>query len=149
MNKEREKGQEPETESLPDLIRAIQPLVLNRIANLQKCDNKTLRSKFIFNDHEALEGLSSLHKKYVIVPAGKALNNFVFVFVCKAHYFNWLIKLLGIYSNIKDNATYKSTTPNKDKILNNYKSFMYSLNIDTKYEDLRYLYCVPKLHKNH
>jgi hypothetical protein len=38
--------------------------------------------------------LSSLHDKYVIVPADKASNNIVFV--CKSYYFECLIKELGI-----------------------------------------------------
>jgi hypothetical protein len=37
-------------------------------------------------------GLSSLHDKYVIVPADKASNNIVFV--CKSYYFECLIKEL-------------------------------------------------------
>jgi hypothetical protein len=41
------------------------------------------RSKSIFKDHEAVKCLSSLHDKYVIVPANKASNNIVFV--CKSY----------------------------------------------------------------
>jgi hypothetical protein len=41
--------------------------------------------------------VSSLHDKYVIVPADKASNNIVFV--CKSYYFECLIKELGINSN--------------------------------------------------
>jgi hypothetical protein len=39
---------------------------------------------------------SSLHDKYVVVPADKASNNIVFV--CKSYYFKCLIKELGINS---------------------------------------------------
>jgi hypothetical protein len=39
----------------------------------------------VFKDQEAVKCLSSLHAKYVIVPADKASNNIVFV--CKSYYF--------------------------------------------------------------
>jgi hypothetical protein len=47
------------------------------------------RPKTVFKDQEAVKGLSSLHDKYVIDPADKASNNFVFV--CKSYYFEYLI----------------------------------------------------------
>jgi hypothetical protein len=55
------------------------------------------RPKSVFKDQEAVKRLSSLHDKYVIVPADKASNNIVFV--CKSYYFECLIKELGINSN--------------------------------------------------
>ena len=91
--------------------------------------------------------LSSLHDKYVIVPADKASNNIVFV--CKSYYFEYLIKELGINSNTSSNTTYKPTSFDKDEILANHRSFMTSLNIPSgkESEDLPYLYWIPKLHK--
>jgi hypothetical protein len=59
--------------------------------------------------------LSSLHDKYVIVPADKASNNIVFV--CKSYYFECLIKELDINSNTSSNTTYKPTSFDKDEIL--------------------------------
>jgi hypothetical protein len=52
--------------------------------------------------------VSSLHDKYVIVPADKASNNIVFV--CKSYYFECLIKELGINNNTSSNTTYKTTS---------------------------------------
>ena len=91
--------------------------------------------------------ISSLHDKYVIVPADKASNNIVFV--CKSYYFECLIKELGINSNTSSNITYKPTSFDKDEILANHRSFMTSLNIPSgkESEDLPYLYWIPKLHK--
>jgi hypothetical protein len=63
---------------------------------------------------EAVKCLSSLHDKYVIVPADKASNNIVFV--CKSYYFECLIKELGINSNTSSNTTYKPTSLDKDEI---------------------------------
>jgi hypothetical protein len=40
--------------------------------------------KMNFKDQEAVKCLSSLHDKYVIIPADKASNNIVFV--CKSYY---------------------------------------------------------------
>jgi hypothetical protein len=50
------------------------------VVKLKNCVNS--RPKSIFKDQEAVKCLSSLHDKYVIVPADKASNNIVFV--CKS-----------------------------------------------------------------
>ena len=84
----REVDQDPELESLSDWVRTIRSLVQGRIHKLQKCVNS--RPKSVFKDQEAVKCLSSLHDKYVIVPADKASNNIVFV--CKSYYFECLIK---------------------------------------------------------
>jgi hypothetical protein len=88
--------------------------------------------------------LSSLHDKYVIVPADKASNNIVFV--CKSYYFECLIKELGMNSNTSSNTTYKLTSFDKDEILANHRSLMNSWNIPSvkKSEVLPYLYWIPK-----
>ena len=99
------------------------------------------------HENNYLKCLSSLHNKYVIVPADKASNNIVFV--CKSYYFECLIKELGINSNTSSNTTYKPASFDKDEILANHRSFMTSLNIPSgkESEDLPYLYWIPKLHK--
>ena len=141
----REVDQDPELESLSDWVRTIRSLVQGRIHKLKNCVNS--RPKSVFKDQEAVKCLSSLHDKYVIVPADKASNNIVFV--CKSYYFECLIKELGINSNTSSNTTYKPTSFDKDEILANHRSFMTSLNIPSgkKSEDLPYLYWIPKLHK--
>ena len=120
-------------------------LVQGQIHKLKNCVNS--RPKSVFKDQEAVKCLSSLHDKYVIVPADKASNNIVFV--CKSYYFECLIKELGINSNISSNTTYKPTSFDKDEILANHRSFITSLNIPSgkESEDLPYLYWIPKLHK--
>ena len=134
----REVDQYPELESLSDWVRTIRSLVQGRIHKLKNCVNS--RPKSVFKDQEAVKCLSSLHDKYVIVPADKASNNIVFV--CKSYYFECLIKELGINSNTSSNTTYKPTSFDKDEILANHRSFMTSLNIPSskKSEDLPYLY---------
>ena len=141
----REVDQDPELESLSDWVRTIRSLVQGRIHKLKNCVNS--RPKSVFKDQEAVKCLSSLHDKYVIVPADKASNNIVFV--CKSYYYECLIKELGINSNTSSNTTYKPTSFDKDEILANHRSFMTSLNIHSgkESEDLPYLYWIPKLHK--
>jgi hypothetical protein len=70
--------------------------------------------KSVFKDQEAVKCISSLHDKYVIIPADKASNNIVFV--CKSYYFKCLIKELGI-----NNSTYAT------KRVNSFTIFLLSL----------------------
>ena len=72
----------------------------------------------------------------------------MFVFVCKSHYIDCLIKELGI-DNSLGNPTYTPTTLTKEEILDNHRSVLCSFGISTKDEelDLPSLYWIPKLHK--
>jgi hypothetical protein len=63
----REVDQYPELESLPDWVRTIRSLVQGRIRKLKNYVNS--RPKSVFKDQEAIKCISSLHDKYVIVPA--------------------------------------------------------------------------------
>jgi hypothetical protein len=141
----REVDEDPELESLSDWVRTIMSLVQGRIYKLKNCVNSRLMS--VFKHQEAVMCVSSIHDKYVIVPADKASNNIVFV--CKSYYFECLIKELVINSNTSSNTTYKPTSFDKDEILVNHRSFMTSSNIPSgkKSENVPYLYCIPKLHK--
>jgi hypothetical protein len=58
---------DPELESLSDWVRTIRSLVQGRIHKLNNCVNS--RPKSVFKDQVAVKCLSSLHDKYVIVPA--------------------------------------------------------------------------------
>ena len=121
----RKVDQNPELESLSDWIRTVRSLVQGRIHVLKTCVNS--RPKSVCKDQEAVKCFSSLHDKYVIVPADKASNNIVFV--CKSYYYECLIKELGINNNTSGNTTYKPTSFDKDEILANHIFFMTSLNI--------------------
>jgi hypothetical protein len=65
-------NQDPELESLSDWVRTIRSLVQGRIHKLKNCVNS--RPKSVFKDQEAVKCLSSLHDKYVIVPADKEIT---------------------------------------------------------------------------
>jgi hypothetical protein len=56
-----------ELESLSDWVRTIRSLVQGRIHKLKNCVNS--RPKSVFKDKKVVKCLSSLHAKYVIVPA--------------------------------------------------------------------------------
>ena len=142
---DKERRQDPELKSLSDWVRTIRSLVQSRIHKLKNCVNS--QPKSVFKNQEAVKCLSSLHDKYVIVPADKASNNIVFVY--KSYNFECILNELGIKSNISSNTTYKPTSFNKDEILANYRSFMTSLSIPPGKEsgDLSYLYWIPKLHR--
>jgi hypothetical protein len=74
----REVDQDPELESLSDWVRTIRSIVQGRIHKLKNCVNS--RPKSVFKDQQAVECLSSLHDKCVVVPGDKAPNNIVFRF---------------------------------------------------------------------
>jgi len=98
----------------------------------------------IFNNKGAVDNLTDLHNKYVVVQADKASNNIVFV--CKTLYIDCLVKELGINNNT-GNLT--STSLSKEEILSNHKSVISSsvLSIKDDYVDLPSLYRIPKIHK--
>jgi len=80
----------------------------------------------IFNDKGVVDNLSDLHNKYVVVPAGKASNNIVFV--RKTYYIDCLVKELGINNNT-GNPTYTPTSLLKEEILSNHKSVISSFGL--------------------
>ena len=91
--------------------------------------------------------LSTLHDKYVIVPADKASNTIVFV--CKEYYFKCFVNVLD-FNSTQGSETYVASTLSKEEILHNHRSVLSSFGIQTKEEDLDLpsLYWIPKLHKN-
>ena len=139
------KREKVQLDTLSEWVKAIRSLVQRRIHKLKNCVNA--RPKSVFKDKEAMKCLSSIHDKYVVVPADKASNNIVFV--CKSYYYECLVKELGINEH-SGNPTYKNITFDKEEILANHRSFMASVNIplSSKSEDLPCLYWIPKLHKN-
>ena len=136
------KREKAEEDSLSEWIKSIRSLILGRIHKLKSCVNH--RPKSVFKDPDAHECMSSLHEKYVVVPADKASNNIVFI--CKSYYYMCLIKELGL-GEITGNPTYRQSTFDRDEIIANHASFMTSLNIPTKDDnnDLPNLYWIPKL----
>ena len=82
-----------------------------------------------FKNPDVVDALSSLHDKYVVVPADKASNNIVFI--CKNHYLQCLTKELGI-NRTTGNPINSLTSFTKDEILQNHKSVLLSFGINFK-----------------
>ena len=93
-----------------------------------------------------IQDLSSLHDKYVVVPADKAANNVIFV--CKKYYVSCLFSELGL-DDVSGNPTYTATTLSKDEIITNHMSVLssFGLHVDENDSELPRIYWIPKLHK--
>ena len=65
------------------------------------------RHESVFDDPDVAAELAEIHEKLVVVPAGKASNNIVFV--CKTHYINCLME-----------DTYNFTAMSKEELLQNH-----------------------------
>lgn len=112
--------------TLSEWVKSIRSFIRSRIRKL-KGSMKT-KVPFVFNDPKVNECLSSLNDRYVIVPADKAANNFVFV--CKDYYYKCLIDELG-----STNA-YTATSLTKEEILQNHQSVISSFGIEYKEDNL-------------
>ena len=75
------------------------------------------RHESVFDDPDVAAELAEIHEKFVVVPAGKASNNIVFV--CKIHYINCLMEELGM-STMTGNPTYNFTAMSKEELLQNH-----------------------------
>ena len=102
------------------------------------------RRTTIFQSPNVAKHLSRIHNKYVGVLADNALNNIVFLIVCKSHYIDYLIEELGI-DNSLGNPTH--TPDDTYERVNIGQSVMCSFEISTEDEelDLPSLYWIPKL----
>ena len=136
------KREDAELDTLSEWVKSVRKLVCGRIGRLKSHIHR--RPISVFKDPDAMKCLTELHDKYVVVPADKAANNFVFV--CKTYYYQCLINELGI---TKTDATYRQCTFNIDEIMANHRSFLSEYNIKIKEDqnDLPSLYWIPKLHK--
>ena len=101
-----------EIEALSACVKSIRFLILRLLHKLKFWLN--IRPRSVFKDKKANRYLSSLHDKYVVVPADKAFNNIIFV--CKYIYYECLIKELCISKNI-DYPTNKNTSFEKEEFL--------------------------------
>ena len=75
---------ELELDTLSEWIKfkAIRSCIQKRTQKLRCTISKGVSNPF--KNPEVVDALSSLHDKYVVVPADKASNNIVFI--CKSHY---------------------------------------------------------------
>ncbi len=109
-----------------------------------------ISSKISLNNNTELK---SLHNKYVIVPADKAANNYVFI--CKTFYIQTLCSELGISVNnssviLSGNNTYLPCQVNPSQLFTRHKLYTEGIgsSITDKNMCLPTIYAIPKLHKN-
>ena len=86
------KKEDVEVDTLSELVKSIADLLKRRIRRLKRSVN--IRHESIFCDPEVVRELSRLHENFVIVPADKASNNYIFV--CKKYYVSIVIEELGL-----------------------------------------------------
>ena len=97
-------------------------------------------------DHEVAEYVSTIHYKYIVVPANTAINNIVLI--CKKHFMDWSNSELGLDSS-QGNPTYTTYTDtmlSKEEIIDNHMSVLSSFGLSMRDEDcdLPFLYWIPQ-----
>ena len=85
------KKEDVEVDTLSEWVKSIADVLKRTIRRLKRSFNT--RHEFIFCDPKVVRELSRLHENFVIVPADKASNNYIFV--CKKYYVSILIEELG------------------------------------------------------
>ncbi|MCP4584646.1 hypothetical protein, partial [Pseudoalteromonas sp.] len=123
-------------------------LVNKRMASLSKQSDNTAT----FLTGSDWRYLRKFQKKFVIVPADKASDNFIFV--CKHYYLQVLCTELGIVEHsgtftAAGNGVYEPVSLDLQSILNKHKAYASYLGFVIKAEDevMPKIFAVPKLHK--
>lgn len=101
----------------------------------------------------AFRELRYLQQKFIIAPADKAANNYIFI--CKKYYFQVMCKEMGLENyngqwTASGNATYKAiTSVSVDEIIGRHQRISRSYGVKFTDEDkcLPLMFAIPKLHK--
>ncbi len=127
---------------------------------------RIVNSRILYQDHHETsenqqqkmtatqwKNVKKLQASYVIAPADKAGNNYIFV--CKKYYVSILCKEMGInYINntwlAEGNAVYKPTGYMMEQLISSHDimSAQLGVNLDEKNKTLPNIFAIPKLHKN-
>ncbi len=124
-------------------------IIDNRINFLKR--HKIEVPKSLWNN-DTKSSLEILHKKFVIVPADKAANNYVFI--CQKFYLDVMCEELGITwttnsPTVTGNNTYIPIQESKDSILTRHIQILAAYGTEKpKFQKLPKMYMIPKLHKN-
>ena len=111
-------------DSLSKWVKAVRSLTLKRMKVLNR--SMSVNATSVFKDPDVAKTLSTIHDKYVVVPADKAQNNIVFV--CKTFYIQCLLSEVPVENNRSD-KTYTNTTLSKEEIVENHKSVLSSFGL--------------------
>ena len=99
--------------------------------------------------------IQRLQKSFIIAPADKASNNFIFI--CKKYYLQVMCQELGVMMNpvtktwnALGNEVYKPSNISTIQLIRNHEvdSSNFGINLDDENKVLPLIYAVPKLHKN-
>ena len=113
------KKEDVEVDTLSEWVKSIENVLKRRIRRLKI--SVITRHESIFCDPEVYRERSRLHENFVIVPADKASNNYMYVFVCKILHQHLLIEELWLNS-LHGNPTYKFTDLSASEVMDNHKS---------------------------
>ena len=100
----------------------------------------------VLQDPAVKDYLSSMHKKYVLVPIDKAANNVAFI--CKKYYVQVILNEIGILGS--GSPTYAKAEKNTDEIIEENCLYAKHRGFEVKEEEktLPSMYWTPKMHKN-
>ncbi|MCP4978369.1 MAG: hypothetical protein GY931_19660 [Maribacter sp.] len=139
-----------ETDAEPAFARCLY-IIRSRI-RFQKLLATNQQEINIFGPQQKIN-IARLQKSFIIAPADKAGNNYIFV--CKKYYLECLCKELGVkwLANkwtVDGNAVYKPVPCNKEDLLKLHDliSGQFNASIDIRNKTLPMIFAVPKLHKN-
>jgi hypothetical protein len=110
-------------------------------------------NNFDIRYHQISDVIQGLHSKFIIAPADKASNNFVFI--CKKYYTEVLCRELGIsiFNNkvrATGNPVYTNFMIPNDYLfdLHQLLGTKYNLSLDEENRTIPKIFAIPKLHKN-
>ena len=99
--------------------------------------------------------IQSLHNKFVIAPADKAANNYIFI--CKKYYLLTMCNELGVSKNsatdcweANGNAVYSPLHHTENQLISEHElqSSNFGVDVTAENKTLPIIYGIPKLHKN-
>jgi len=141
-------------ENLDGLVHEFQRLVQNKIQWLRRQNIPNISP--VLTNSRAITELRRLQNTYIIVPADKAANNYVFI--CKKFYFENIYKEFGIEFesitqkfNIRGNQTYQYITKSYEDIVAKHisisKQSPYFHKVKENEKNLPIVFATPKIHK--
>lgn len=139
-------------DNLQEFINAFNNTVIHKINHF--LPNSTPPYRSIWNDKSVTKELKRLQKLYIIAPADKAANNYVFI--CKKFYFKHLYNEFGINQNLTGinvlgNETYEFINKQERDIIDHHKRVVkkdpFHSTITSENSKLPIIFATPKLHK--
>ena len=121
-------------------------MINNKIGVLKTSVNKMKKTSPVLFDHSALEQLSKLNEKYVIVPIDKTSNNYALA--SKKFYITKLLDEVGFLNG--NSSTYQTNLLPPDHFIENNIDFCskFEYKVSNREKCIPTMYWMPKMHKN-